>query len=50
MTGGEITGNDLGGLHILDGSTFTGNPRIGNPVTSGNGSGWIYGNGSYDKN
>jgi hypothetical protein len=52
MTGGEITGNSCdrleytifgGGVH-LDGGTLTGNPRIGNPVTSGSGSGWIYGN------
>jgi hypothetical protein len=55
MTGGEITGNIMdrvnyapsygfsGGVYIA-GGILTGNPRIGNPVTSGSGSGWIYGN------
>jgi uncharacterized repeat protein (TIGR02543 family) len=51
MTGGEITGNvslrpeyNTAGAVYLDGGTLTGNPRIGNPVTSGSGSGWIHGN------
>jgi uncharacterized repeat protein (TIGR02543 family) len=52
MTGGEITGNScdrleytiFGGGVYLEGGTLTGDPRIGNPVTSGSGSGWIYGN------
>jgi hypothetical protein len=47
MTGGEITGNTAGnrgsGL-FLSSVTFTGDPRIGSPVTSGSGQGWIHDN------
>jgi uncharacterized repeat protein (TIGR02543 family) len=44
MTGTNNEFTMIGGGLCLDGSTLTGNPRIGNPVTSGSGSGWIYGN------
>jgi uncharacterized repeat protein (TIGR02543 family) len=47
MTGGVIRNNtavSYGGVRLSSNTTFTGNPRIGNPVTSGSGQGWIYGN------
>jgi hypothetical protein len=60
MTGGEITGNrgdrpgneyaGSGGLHLENSGSLIGNPWIGNPVTSGSGPGWIYGNTPYDYN
>jgi uncharacterized repeat protein (TIGR02543 family) len=54
MTSGEITDNHVtsggvgGGLRLDGSATLTGDPRIGNPVTSGSGPGWIHDNSGHD--